>query len=183
MPRSRRHFLQISAAVPAAVAAQSLVSASLITNASAAEAPVAPTTPKKYPIGIELYGVRGELAKDLPNTLLTVAKIGYEVVEFYSPYTAWTFPYAKDVRTQLDDLGLRCFSTHNGFESLLPGETMSRAIELNQILGARHIIIASAPRTTKTADDWKRLCGHLTTAVEELKPHGLYTGFHNHHIE
>ena len=70
-----------------------------------------------------------------PNTLRTVAKIGYEVVEFYSPYFGWTFPFAKEVRARLDDLGLRCFSTHNGFESLLPGETMSHAIELNQILG------------------------------------------------
>jgi len=103
----------------------------------------------KRPIGLELYSVRGELAKDLPNTLKTVAKMGYEVVEFYSPYSKWKPPYAKDVRTQMDDLGLRCYSTHNGFESLLPGETMSRAIELNQILGARHIIMASAPRTTR----------------------------------
>jgi len=152
-------------------------------TAQAADAPPAPPAAKKYPIGIELYGVRGELAKDLPNTLRTVAKIGYEVVEFFSPYTAWTFPFAKDVRSQLDDLGLRCFSTHNGFESILPGETMSRAIELNQILGARHIIIASAPRTTKTAEDWKRLCGHFTSAVDDLRPHGLSAGFHNHHIE
>ena len=27
------------------------------------------------------------------------------------------------------------------------------------------------------------MCGQLTTAVEQLKPHGLYAGFHNHHIE
>lgn len=175
---ARRRFLQLSAAVPVALAAQLLWPR----RAVAEEAAPTPTA-KRYPIGIELYGVRGELAKDLPNTLRTVAKIGYEVVEFYSPYTAWTFPYAKDVRAQLDDLGLRCFSTHNGFESLLPGETMSKAIELNQILGARHIIMASAPRTTKSVEDWKNLCGHLTSAVEELKPHGLFCGFHNHHVE
>ncbi len=121
--------------------------------------------------------MRGELTKDLPNTLHTVARIGYEVVEFYSSYFGWTFPFAKDVRAQIDDLGLRCFSTHNGFESLMSGETMAKAVELNQILGARHIIMASAPRTTRNADDWKRLCEHLTTAVEELRPHGLSPGF------
>jgi sugar phosphate isomerase/epimerase len=178
-PQSRRRFLQITAALPAMAAAQSLWPGEL----RAAETPAPPPAPKKYPIGIELYSVRGELTKDLPNTLRTIAKIGYEVVEFYSPYFGWKAPFAKDVRAQLDDLGLRCFSTHNGFESLLPGETMAHAIELNQILGARHIIMASAPRTTKTVDDWKRLCEHLTTAVEELKPHGLSAGFHNHHVE
>lgn len=159
-----------------------MLASSLLPGGSAARAADAPSA-KKAPIGIELYGVRGELGKDLPNTLRTVAKIGYEVVEFFSPYFGWTFPFAKDVRTQLDDLGLRCFSTHNGFESLMPGETMSHAIELNQILGARQVIMSSAPRVTKSVEDWKRLCGHLTTAVHELKPHGLSAGFHNHHME
>ena len=166
-PLPRRRFLQLSATAPAALAARALLPGGLAAAARAADAPAAPPTAaaKKRQIGIELYGVRDELKKDLPNTLRTVAKIGYEVVEFYSPYYGWTYPFAKDVRTQLDDLGLRCFSTHNGFESLLPGETMAKAIELNQILGARHIIMGSAPRTTHSADDWKRLCEHLTTAV------------------
>ncbi len=180
---SRRRFLQLSATVPAALAAPSLLSSGLAATAHAADEPAARPAPEKRPIGIELYGVRNELTKDLPNTLRTVARIGYEVVEFYAPYFGWTFPFAKDVRAQIDDLGLRCFSTHNGFESLLPGETMAKAIELNQILGARHIIMGSAPRTTRTVDDWKRLCEHLTTAVEDLKPHGLSAGFHNHHME
>lgn len=163
--------------------APSLLAGASESPARVAETPSGPTASKKIPIGIELYGVRGELTKDLPNTLRTVAKIGYEVVEFYSPYFGWSFPFAKEVRTQLDDLGLRCFSTHNGFESLLPGETMAHAIELNQILGARQIIMSSAPRGTQSVEDWKRLCGHLTTAVDELKPHGLSAGFHNHHTE
>ena len=182
-PQSRRRFLQLSATVPAALAAQSLLPGGLAATARAADVLTTLPAPKKHPIGIELYGVRGELTKDLPNTLRTVAMIGYEVVEFYSPYFGWTFPFAKDVRAQIDDLGLRCFSTHNGFESLMPGETMAKAVELNQILGARHIIMGSAPRTTRSADDWKRLCEHLTTAVEELRPHGLSAGFHNHQME
>ncbi len=180
---SRRRFLQLSASAPAALLAPSLLISASGTAALAAEAPPTPSPSKKIPVGLELYSVRGELAKDLPGTLQTIAKIGYEVVEFYAPYTAWTFPFAKEVRTRLDDLGLRCFSTHNGFESLMPGETMAHAIELNQILGSRQIIMASAPRLTKTVEDWKALCGHLTTAVEELKPHGLSAGFHNHHLE
>ena len=60
---------------------------------------------------------------------------------------------------------------------------MSKAIELNQILGARHLIMASPPPNTKSVEDWKRVCGQLTSAVEQLKPHGLFAGFHNHHVE
>ncbi len=60
---------------------------------------------------------------------------------------------------------------------------MAKAIELNQILGTRHLVLASAPGSTKGLDGWKKLCEQLTTAVEQLKPHGLSAGFHNHQSE
>lgn len=138
---------------------------------------------KRIPIGIELYSVRNELARDLPATLRAVSKMGYEVVEFYAPYFNWEFPYAKEVRSLMDDLGLRCLSTHNGFVSLTPGKTMAKAIELNQILGSRYIVLASAPGGTRSAEDWKRLAGQLSSATEELRPHGLSSGYHNHQAE
>ena len=116
-------------------------------------------------------------------TLKTVAKLGYEVVEFYSPYFKWTPAYAKDVRAQMDDLGLRCYSTHNGFESFTPGENLAHAIELNQILGTRYLVLASAPGRTSGVEGWKHLCEQLTAAVEQLKPHGLSAGYHNHQAE
>jgi len=72
---------------------------------------------KKVPVGIELYSVRGELTKDLKGTVTAVAKMGYEVVEFYSPYMEWTPDRARDVRKVLDDAGLTCRSTHNGTAS------------------------------------------------------------------
>ncbi|MDQ2665762.1 MAG: sugar phosphate isomerase/epimerase [Gemmatimonadota bacterium] len=183
-PLSRRDFLARTGAGGAAIASGVLLNGALPTLAGASEiGAAAAQAPRKVPIGLELYSVRGELAKDLPNTLRNVAQMGYEVVEFYAPYLAWTFPYAKNVRTQLDDLGLRCNSTHNSAAAVTPGDTMMRAIELNQILGARHIILASPPGNTKSLDDWKRFSGVLSSTVEQLKPHGLLTGFHNHLIE
>jgi len=71
----------------------------------------------------------------------------------------------KDVRAQMDDLGLRCYSTHNGFESFSAGENMSHAIELNQILGVRYIVLASAPGSARGMDGWKKLCEDLTAAT------------------
>jgi sugar phosphate isomerase/epimerase len=175
---SRRDFLAISGALPAAIAAQ------LSVNASAAE-PVAPgpAEAKRRPIGLELYSVRGELARDMAATLKMVAKMGYEVVEFYSPYFKWSPAYTKEVRAQMDDLGLRCYSTHNGFESFAPGDSFAHAIELNQVLGARYIVLASAPRQPNGGDGWKKLCEQLASAVEQLKPHGLSAGYHNHQAE
>ena len=175
---SRRTFLAISGTIPAAIAAQVSIRASATEPATPE-----PAGAKRYPIGLELYSVRGELARDLPTTLKTVAKLGYEVVEFYSPYFKWTPAYTKDVRAQMDDLGLRCYSTHNGFESFTPGENLAHAIELNQILGTRYAVLASAPGRTSGVDEWKHLCEQLSAAVEQLQPHGLSAGYHNHQAE
>jgi sugar phosphate isomerase/epimerase len=175
---TRRNFLAISGAIPAG-----LVAGAAVSDLTAETATPESTAARRPPVGLELYSVRGELARNLPETLKAVAGVGYKVVEFYSPYFKWTPAYTKDVRAQLDDLGLRCFSTHNGFESFTPGENLAHAIELNQILGTRHVILASAPGKTEGVDGWKNLCEKLTGAVEQLKPHGLSAGYHNHQAE
>ena len=183
-PLSRRHFLAYASAVPAVFVAHSLVNPGLAATALAAEAPAPVAAAKKRPIGLELYSVRGELMRNPFGTLREVAKIGYEAVEFYAPYFGWSLPMAKDIKSLMDDVGLRCYSTHNHFDSFTDGaDKMGKAIELNQILGARHIVLSSAPGGTKTLEDWKALGGKLSTAVEQLKPHGLTAGFHNHQTE
>src|SRR5271168_3927345 len=98
---------------------------------------------KKIPVGLELYSVRGEMAKDLTATVTAVAKMGYQVVEFFAPYYQWSEDYAKQVRKLLDDLGIRCNSTHNGPPSFSQAG-MQKAIDLNKILGAKFIVMASA---------------------------------------
>lgn len=176
---TRRGFLTRAGALSAALCGGM---SALQSAAGAAGAEPATTATARRPIGLELYSVRTELARDLPGTLRAVAKMGYEAVEFYAPYFDWSIPKAKEVRLQLDDLGMRSFSTHNGIRSLTPGDSMSKAIELNQILGNRHLILSSAPRVSGL-EGWKKLCEQLTTAVDLLKPHGLSTGFHNHQTE
>jgi sugar phosphate isomerase/epimerase len=159
---SRREFLGIAAALP--LAAASLRAAA-----------------KNIPVGLELYSVRGELAKDLPGTISAVGKMGYEVVEFYAPYLNWTTETARDVRRRLDDVGLKCLSTHNNGPSFTD-DGLKKAIELNQIIGSKYVIMASAPRATGI-DAWKTLAGQLTSISEKLKPLGMATGYHNHQVE
>lgn len=173
---SRREFLAISGA-------GALASACGVSMAGGAGAAPSRAGARQYPIGIELYAVRRELAKDLPGTLRAVAGMGYEVVEFYAPYLAWTIPYARDVRAQLDGLGIQCRSTHNAFAALIPGEAMTKAIEINHILGSRYIIAASAPANASTLDDWKRASAQLAAASEQLRAYGMHAGFHDHHAE
>jgi len=159
---SRRAFLGMTAALPFAAA---------FLRAAA----------KKVPVGLELYSVRAALGKDLLGTIAAVGKMGYEVVEFYSPYLNWTPETAKDVRKCLDDVGLKCLSTHNGGPSFTD-DGLKKAIELNQIIGSKSLIMASAPRATGI-DAWKGLADQLTSIAAKLKPLGMTTGYHNHQVE
>jgi len=159
---SRRSFLALAGALPFA-----------LKGSAAAQA--------KVPVGLELYSVRDELTKDLTGTVRAVAKMGYEVVEFYSPYYSWTPEKAKEVRKLLDDLGIRCPSTHNA-ATTLTAANLPKAIELNQILGSRYIIAAS-PGAVTGLDSYKALSEQLNRAAEQLKSAGMFTGFHNHQTE
>jgi sugar phosphate isomerase/epimerase len=158
-PMSRRSFLAMSAAAPLAPA----------------------LAQKTVPVGLELYSVRNELGKDLNGTVTAVAKMGYQVVEFYAPYFSWTPQQTRDVRRLMDDLGIRCNSTHNGNASFT-GDGIAKAIELNHILGARYIVNASAGRPA-TLDGWKSVADNLATAAEKFRAAGLRAGYHNHQLE
>ena len=160
MQLSRRAFLALSATTPLALGA---------------------SAGRHIPIGLELYSVRDELAKDATGTVRAVAKMGYEVVEFFAPYYTWTPAYAKEMRKLLDDLGIKCNSTHNG-ANVFRGDGLDKAIELNQILGTRFVVLASAGRMPEL-DKWKGVGDQLGQAAEKLKPAGLRTGYHNHKFE
>jgi hypothetical protein len=97
---SRRSFLAMSAMLPWAF--ESAASASSI------------------PVGLELYSVRDALKQDPEGTVRTVAQMGYQAVEFYAPYFEWSDTQAKQMRKLLDDLGVRCYSTHNNAGRRLP---------------------------------------------------------------
>jgi sugar phosphate isomerase/epimerase len=136
---------------------------------------------KHIPVGLELYSVRNDLKNDLTGTVRTVAKMGYECVEFYAPYYDWTLDYAKNVRKELDALGVRCYSTHNSAQSFTP-DGIGKAIELNQVLGASYVVLAH-PGDIKEIAGWKRIADMLNNANTTLVGHGLHAGYHNHDLE
>ncbi len=154
---------------------------SFLALAAASAAAFAMPKGKHIPVGLELYSVRDELAKDLMGTVRAVAKIGYEVVEFFSPYYEWTPDYAKEVRKLLDDLGVRCLSTHNPANAFT-SDGIQKAIDLNQILGVKYIVMSS-PGDVSGLDGWKTVAERLNQASERLKPLGMRAGYHNHNSE
>jgi len=158
---SRRTFLAMSATLPWAF--RSAASATTI------------------PVGLELYSVRDSLKQDPDGTLRVVAKMGYQVVEFYAPYFEWTETEAKQTRKLLDDLGMRCYSTHNDAD-YFNAKNIDRARDYNLILGSKYVVLAwSDPKTG--VDGWKAIADTLNSAADTLAPSGLKTGYHNHQAE
>lgn len=148
---------------------------------AASAAAVASAKGKKIPVGLELYSVREDLQKDDVATVKAVAKLGYQCVEFYSPYASWSVAKAKEMRALLDSLGVKCLSTHNSARSFAP-EMIEKTIELNTILGAKLVIMASAGRV-EGLDGWKTVAQRLNEASAKMKSAKLRSGFHNHQTE
>ena len=136
---------------------------------------------KSIPLGLELYSVREELKKDPEATVRAVAQMGYQGVEFYAPYFEWSESQTKQMRKLLDDLGIRCFSTHNDSSYLSP-EKISRSRDMNLILGSKYIVMASSDPKSGL-DGWKAVAEALNSAADQLESSGLKAGYHNHKRE
>jgi sugar phosphate isomerase/epimerase len=107
--------------------------------------------------------------------------MGYEGLEFYAPYFDWSESQTRKMRQLLDDLGIRCFSTHNDSAYLKP-ENISRARDMNLILGSQYMVVASA-QPQPGPDSWLAVADLLNSAADKLEPAGLKTGYHNHEPE
>jgi sugar phosphate isomerase/epimerase len=157
---SRRSFLALSATLPWSLRAYASTS---------------------IPLGLELYSVRNALKDNLMGTVRAVAQMGYQCVEFYAPYFDWTEAQTTQMKKLLDDLGIRCFSTHNSSSYFSP-ENIQRARDMNLILGSKYMVMASS-QPKPGLDGWKEVADALNSAADQLEAAGLKTGYHNHKPE
>lgn len=137
---------------------------------------------KKVPVGLELYSIRDMMKEDEIGAVRAAAKLGYDYVEFYGSYAQWSVDHAKTIRKLLDDLGMPCHSTHNGSPVFDP-ENIGKAIEINNIIGSKLVVMASAGRVEGGIDGWKKVAEKLTKGAETLGKAGISAGFHNHQVE
>jgi sugar phosphate isomerase/epimerase len=76
---------------------------------------------------------------------------------------------------------MRCSSTHNGEASFTP-EGLKKAVEFNQILGSKYVVMAGSSPIANLAG-WKALSERITRIMATLTPLGMASGFHNHEEE
>jgi sugar phosphate isomerase/epimerase len=127
----------------------------------------------KIPIGVQLYSVREQCAKDLPGTLAAVAKIGYKGVEFAGYHKR----SAQELRQMLDDLGLVTCGTHTPYESVL-ADKLAETIEFNRTIGNKFLIVPWM--TGKTRQEWVDKAKLFNELAGKVKADGMFVGYHAH---
>ena len=133
----------------------------------------------EIPVGLQLYSIRDECARDLPGSLRAVKEMGYDGVEFAGYYNY----SAEDLRHLLDENGLQCCGTHTSFASLLDDQ-LPGTIEFNQALGNKYLIVPwLAEKYRDSSAAWLETAQQFNRIADQLEPLGMQTGYHNHDIE
>lgn len=148
-----------------------------------------PLGPLGKPIGLQLWTIRDDVAKDLPAALKAVGAIGYGEVEF----AGVPKQPADEVRAMLQDNGLAAPSMHCGMADAQ--QDLQQRIDYASAVGARYLVI-SFPATADsrfkdgnalaagmTLDDWKWNAEQLNRIGELTRKSGITCGYHNHNME
>lgn len=137
------------------------------------------TTGKQIPIALELYSVRNELKADTRGTLHAVAEMGYDGVEFAGmPNNS-----AEELKALLAENNLRCCGWHVPF-ALFQDDKLAETIAFHKTLGNNKLIVPGIPAELRqTHADWLKLADFFNKLADKLAPHGMVTGYHNHHVE
>jgi sugar phosphate isomerase/epimerase len=143
------------------------------------------------PIGIQLYTLGPDAAKDLDGTLKAVAGIGYKSIEL----AGLLGRTGAQMKAALDAAGLVCTSAHVQGRGQLDGDLAKLAGDLTAI-GVKTAVMPSPyvpdrlqgkglreVLTQLTADDWKMNADFLTQKAAVLAKSGIKVGYHNHNFE
>jgi len=132
---------------------------------------------KRDQIGVQMYTLREQAAKDLDATLGAVAKMGYTGVEF----AGFQGHSATDVRAMLDKYGLKVFSAHipvtqfdNDMESVVSDLTT---------IGATWGVIPWIAPEDRGADAMRDIGLRMNGFASRLQQAGIKFAYHNHAFE
>jgi sugar phosphate isomerase/epimerase len=132
----------------------------------------------KMNIGLQLYTLREETAKDFIGTLHKVAEIGYEGVEF-AGYGGLTAAQLKEL---LDQLKLKAIASHVSLAQLTTH--LEEEIEYNLTIGSRYIVcpyVAEEDRQTEA--QWLAIFAQLQGIGRRCAERGIGFAYHNHQFE
>ena len=115
-------------------------------------------------IGLQLYTVRSLVDQDIVQTLESVAKVGYKVVEF-AGYGKRTHA---EIRAALDRLGMTAPSAHISLNVLR--KELDAQVTIAQTIGHRYITVPSLGGDMPvTADGWKKMAAEFNQIGTKLQ--------------
>jgi sugar phosphate isomerase/epimerase len=124
-------------------------------------------------IGLALYSVRHECARDLEATLREVAAMGFQGVEFSDLHGH----EASSVRRWLDELGLIACARHARWEAL--DAQLPELVRESRELGHHRLVLSKLDPPTSVSEA-RRAAGQLTEMAARAAELGVEFGFHNH---
>jgi sugar phosphate isomerase/epimerase len=141
---------------------------------------------RHIPLGLQLYTVRADLAKDFEGTLQKVKAIGIRNVQANLTMNGRT---SQQQRKLYDALGLTWESIHAGGDALRG--PVQATIDEAKAAGIKNITCSfplyPAERATimagPTVDDWKRNADAFNKVGALCKQAGLTFAYHNHNLE
>lgn len=172
MKTNRREFIQQA----------SLLSAGLMIK----PALLLPKLHKK--VGLQLYTVREQIAKDVPGVLAKVAQAGYTNVE-PNGYTRKDKFWGMDAKAFKAILDANNLITTSGLYGIDIGgekdlDDLKHFADVANILGEKYVVIPWIfEEYRKTADDYKLLADKMNKAGEATKAVGVHLAYHNHNFE
>ncbi|WP_409342190.1 sugar phosphate isomerase/epimerase family protein [Paenibacillus sp. MBLB4367] len=129
-------------------------------------------------IGVQLYTLREDMAKDFKGTLRKVAELGYEGVEF----AGYGGIPAEEMRDLLQSLGLKAIGSHVGLNNLRTN--LEQEIAYLKTIGASYLVLPGIPGEERSDEEsWKRIFALCGQVGEQAAEHGLVFGYHNHDFE
>jgi sugar phosphate isomerase/epimerase len=159
------------------------LAASLTSSATMKAFALAETNPFRRNIGIQLYTLRNQIAKDTAGTIKAVADAGYQQVEAYG------FPNADEMIKASKDNGMEVNSAHFAWESVTEPEKAG-TIPFVAILdkaheyGLSHLVVPYVhEHNRQSLDDYKRLAENFNKAALKAKSAGIQLAYHNHSFE
>jgi sugar phosphate isomerase/epimerase len=144
------------------------------------------------PLGVQLWTVKNDLAKDFDGTLRALARLGYRRIEAAGYYDR----SPKQFRHAMRSAGLECVSTHHSMSDLI--ENSEARLAFARDLGVKYVV-ASSPATAKevdasrgwnqgvadamTLDHWRYNAEQMERIGKRARAMGLRFGYHNHAAE
>ena len=144
----------------------------------------------KKKIGIQLYSLREDMAKDPDKTLEAVAKIGYSFIETYGYADGKFFGKTpKEFSSQLSGLGMKMTSSHTGFgvynsDTTEAWDAVKKNMADTSEAGSKWIVQAGYPGGRYTElSQVEKLADTFNRIGEMAKQFGLKFAYHNHRTE